>query len=202
MDRPEDIEVNPVNGQVYMVMTNNTQRHRRRQVERAESAPEQRTGTSSRSTEAGDDHARTTFTWDIFMLVRRPGRARAPTSPASPRRRSARSRLPDNIAFDRRGNLWIATDGQPGTIRRNDGIYVVPVGGPNRGFLRQFLSAPMGAEVCGPEFTPDNRTLFCAIQHPGEGGTVEKPAGVWPDGSVPARPAVVALRRTNGQVRA
>lgn len=68
-----------------------------------------------------------------------------------------------------------------------------PVEGPDRGWLRQFMSGPLGSEVCGPEFTPDNLTLFCAIQHPGEGGTVNNPLSVWPDGVSPARPSVVAI---------
>jgi secreted PhoX family phosphatase len=183
-----------------MVMTNNTQRTPA-QVDRANPRPNNRDGHIIEVVEADQNAAATTFTWSIFML------AGDPASEGSyfadfPRGRMSAISSPDNITFDRRGNLWIATDGQPGTIRRNDGIYVVPVGGPNRGFLRQFLSAPAGAEMCGPEFTPDNRTLFCAIQHPGEGGTVEKPAGLWPDGRVPARPGVVAVRRVNGPVRA
>jgi secreted PhoX family phosphatase len=33
---------------------------------------------------------------------------------------------PDNITFDKQGNLWIATDGQTGTLGKNDGIYAVP----------------------------------------------------------------------------
>lgn len=40
---------------------------------------------------------------------------------------------PDNVTFDRRGNLWIATDGQINTFGKNDGIYAVPVEGEERG---------------------------------------------------------------------
>jgi secreted PhoX family phosphatase len=74
----------------------------------------------------------------------------------------------------------------------------VPVEGPQRGFLRQFMSSPNASEVCGPEFTPDNRTLFCAIQHPGEGGTISAPVSTWPDGASPARPSVVAIQNSDG----
>jgi secreted PhoX family phosphatase len=103
---------------------------------------------------------------------------------------------PDNLAFDHRGNLWIATDGQPATIQKNDGVFVVPVNGNDRGFLRQFLSSPVGAEVCGPEFAPDNETLFCAIQHPGEGSRISQPTSLWPDGAVVPRPSVIAITKT------
>ncbi|MDR5708671.1 MAG: DUF839 domain-containing protein, partial [Armatimonadota bacterium] len=87
--------------------------------------------------------------------------------------------------FDRAGNLWIATDGQPAALGYNDALYVTPVSGPERGRVRQFLSGPIGCEVCGPEFTPDFRTLFVAIQHPGEGSTLQQASSRWPDGTVP-----------------
>jgi uncharacterized protein len=105
---------------------------------------------------------------------------------------------PDNITFDGEGNLWIATDGQPSTLRKNDGIYAVPVAGDERGCLGQFLSGPVGCELCGPEFSPDGSTLFCAIQHPGEGGTLEKPVSTWPDGTTPPRPSVIAVVKADG----
>jgi hypothetical protein len=75
----------------------------------------------------------------------------------------------------------------------------VPVDGPERGQLRQFMSAPLGAEVCGCEFTPDGTTLFLSVQHPGEGGTLARPVSDWPDGGgrVP-RPSVIAIRRDDG----
>ncbi|MCV5738027.1 DUF839 domain-containing protein, partial [Escherichia coli] len=63
---------------------------------------------------------------------------------------------PDNLTFDRAGNLWVATDGMDGSnLKSNDGIFAVPTQGPERGWVRQFLSAPKGAEVCGPVFTAD-----------------------------------------------
>jgi secreted PhoX family phosphatase len=107
---------------------------------------------------------------------------------------------PDNVAFDSRGNLWIATDGQPSAIGWNDGIFAMPVDGDDRGYLRQLMSAPNGSEVCGPEFTPDDTTLFCAIQHPGEGGVLGgTTVSTWPDGpGQPPKPALIALTKTTG----
>jgi hypothetical protein len=57
----------------------------------------------------------------------------------------------------------------------------------------------VGCEICGCEFTPDGRTLFLAIQHPGEGGTVDEPVSHWPDGGdLPPRSSIVAVRREDG----
>ena len=41
---------------------------------------------------------------------------------------------------------------------------------PGTNEYRRFLTGPRGCEITGIAFTPDNRTLFINIQHPGEGG--------------------------------
>jgi uncharacterized protein len=107
---------------------------------------------------------------------------------------------PDNITFDRQGNMWITTDGQPGTIQKHDGVYVVPVDGEERGYVRQFLSAVVGSETTGPELTPNNETLFVSIQHPGEGGSFDSPVSHFPDGSGAPRPSVLAITRAGSGV--
>ena len=94
--------------------------------------------------------------------------------------------------------MWIVTDsdnrGHP-----NNGCFVVPTSGPQRGLLKQLASGPNGCEICGCEFTPDGRTLFLAIQHPGEGGSLERPLSQWPDGpGMPPRAALVAIEREDG----
>ncbi len=70
------------------------------------------------------------------------------------------------------------------------------------GRLRGNFSAPTGAEVCGPCFTPDGTTFFVSVQHPGDddGSTFDKPTTRWPDfdAKMPPRPAVVAVRRSDG----
>jgi uncharacterized protein len=109
---------------------------------------------------------------------------------------------PDNLAFDDAGRMWVATDGVDDTLGLNDGVWVVETEGPERGRARQFLSGPVGCEVCGPAFTPDQRTFFVAIQHPGvaDKATYDKPASRWPDGrpDLPPRPSVVAISREDG----
>jgi secreted PhoX family phosphatase len=197
MDRPEDIEPNPVNGRIYAVMTNNALR-----AEASIQAANPRTnnihGHILEIIEDSNDAAATRFRWEIFLLCGDPASpsdgvyaAGFDTSSVS-----AISR-PDNIAFDTGGNLWIATDGQTETLRMNDGVYVVPTAGPNRGRVSQVLSSVPGAEVSGLAFTPNGETLFVSIQHPGEGSTYADPTSVWPDGHTPPRPGVVALARTS-----
>jgi Predicted phosphatase len=233
MDRPEDIETNPLNGKVYVVLTNNSKRTGEPGLVQAEghtvatepTAPNPRrpnkTGHIIEITEVHGNHAARSFTWSIFMLCGNPldpkGRLLTAlygtpvgthdTYFAGFSDANAISPIgsPDNIAFDRQGNLWVATDGQTKDLNLaqpiNDGLYAVPVEGRERGFLRQFLSAPRGSEVVGPAFAPDARTLFVGIQHPGEDGTLDKPVSSWPDGNghVP-RPSVLAITKADGRL--
>jgi secreted PhoX family phosphatase len=60
----------------------------------------------------------------------------------------------------------------------------------------------MGAELTGPCFTPDDETLFVAVQHPSEPDHANPgiPQGAWPDfrAGMPPRPSVVAITRRGG----
>ena len=207
MDRPEDMEPNPVTGKVYCALTNNSRRtpaqvdeaNPRSLVEPGPTGAPVNVGNKYghilEITEAGNDAAATTFTWDVPIVCGDPkdpstyfaGFDKTKVSPIS---------CPDNVAFDAAGNLWIATDGNPGALGANDGLFAVPLEGPERGHLRRFASVPVGAETCGPLITDDQRTAFIAVQHPGEvpGASVEAPKSTWPDGG-PARPAVVTIWR-------
>jgi secreted PhoX family phosphatase len=199
MDRPEDIEPNPVNGRIYCVMTNNNQRTETgvTGVDGANPRPNNIHGHIIELTEAGGDAAAESFTWDIFLLCGNPAVEEEGVYAAGydVSRISAIS-SPDNIAFDSSGNLWISTDGQTSTFRMNDGIFAVPTEGPERGYVRQFLSGVPGGEVASLAFTPNDTTLFVSIQHPGEGGTFENSPSLWPDGVLPPKPAVIAVVRS------
>ncbi len=199
MDRPEDIETSPTTGATYVVLTSNERRgvddHPR--VDACNPRANNRSGHILELVHPDGDHAANTFRWEIFMLCGDP--AREDTYFAGhPREAVSPISSPDNLTFDRSGNLWIATDGQPWVLDVNDGLFAVPVDGPERGLVRQFFSAVPGAEVCGPEFTPDDTTLFVAIQHPG-GGTVDAPTLHWPDPEGPARPTVIAIQAEDGR---
>ena len=194
MDRPEDIERNPVNGKVYVALTNNTNRGLPGEPGPDEANPrnENKHGHVIEFAEAGDDPAATRFRWKILLLCGDPddpstyfgGFDKSQVSPIT---------SPDNITFDAAGNLWLASDSTR-ALEQNDGFFAVPVEGSARGYLRQFLTVPFGAEACGPLITPDQETIFCAVQHPGEidGATPEDPASTWPDGRQP-RPSLVSV---------
>jgi len=78
--------------------------------------------------------------------------------------------------------------------------------GELRGTSKLFFRVPVGAELCGPAFTPDGKTLFLAIQHPaeedaeGNAGSFENPPTRWPDfaDGMPARPSVVVITKEDG----
>ncbi len=156
---------------------------------------------------------------------------------------------PDNLEFDAQGNLWMVTDistkmqnqpvpdnrmnpeGNPMNSKEMLGIYgnnsfwYLPTQGEGAGTAHLFALGPVECELCGPAFTPDQQTLFVAVQHPGEihgirqRGAVETrefalktttgnpftqtrqvPLGSnWPgkQENNPPLPAVVAIRRSN-----
>jgi len=202
MDRPEDMEVNPVNGKVYLALTNNTSRTDTRK-DKANPRSNNRWGHIIEITEENGDHAATRFEWEIFILC---GDGNNPAHGTffagyDPKKVSALA-APDNITFDSKGNLWIATDGQPGILGANDGIYAVPTDGSERGFVRQLCSAVPGAETASLVFNPDDTALFVTIQHPGEGGRwTDNPRdliSLFPDGVGPNKPAIITISKSSG----
>ncbi|MBA3378506.1 MAG: PhoX family phosphatase, partial [Chloroflexia bacterium] len=120
MDRPEDFETNPVTGKVYLVCTNNSRRVLE-ETDEANPRPNNFAGHIIEITETDNDHAATTFTWEIFILagdVADSGVWYGGSTDVSP------FAAPDNIAFDTVGNIWISTDGMPNNLPGNDGLFV------------------------------------------------------------------------------
>ncbi|WP_073262508.1 alkaline phosphatase PhoX [Cryptosporangium aurantiacum] len=201
MDRPEDIERNPVDGKVYVALTNNSNRGATGAAPADEANPRNsnRHGHILTISEKHNDAAAESFTWALPIVCGDPkdastyfaGYDKTKVSPIS---------CPDNVAFDKAGNLWISTDGN--ALGSNDGLFATPVSGSEAGHVKQFLTVPKGAETCGPFITPDQKSVFIAVQHPGEleGATLDTPKSVWPDGQY-ARPAVVVTWRPKGDQR-
>ncbi|SBT53985.1 PhoX family protein [Micromonospora narathiwatensis] len=198
MDRPEDVEPSELTGKVYVALTNNTDRGKAGKAPADEANPRNlnKHGQILELVEDRGDNTAESFAWSLPIVCGDPtdpsthfaGYDKSKVSPIS---------CPDNVAFDTTGNLWIATDGN--ALGSNDGLFATALEGPERGHLKQFLTVPYGAETCGPFITKDNRSVFVAVQHPGEitGATVENPASTWPDGDF-AKPAVVVTWRLDG----
>lgn len=197
MDRPEDFEANPLTGKVYVALTNNDKRGTDGEPA-ADAANPRSENKNGQILEITDNHTGTDFTWDLLLVCGDPDAAdtyyagfdKSAVSPIS---------CPDNLAFDRHGNLWISTDGN--ALGANDGLFAVALDGPNRGETKQFLSVPLGAETCGPVVTDDVVTV--CVQHPGESDdhSLDNPLSHWPGGgTTPARPAVVSVWKPQGQI--
>ncbi len=197
MDRPEDFEANPRSGKLYVALTNNNERGAPGKA--AADAPNPRNDNKNGQVlEITDDHAGTTFSWDLLLVCGDPAAAdtyfggfdKSGVSPIS---------CPDNLAFDKHGNLWIATDGN--ALGSNDGLFAVALDGPNRGETRQFLTVPLGAETCGPIVLDDLVTV--SVQHPGEhdDNSIDDPLSNWPEGgNGTARPSIVAVWKDGGNI--
>ena len=105
----------------------------------------------------------------------------------------------------------VSTDGNsPKATGRTDGLWAVDTEGEARATSKLFFRVPVGAELCGPLFSPDDTTVFVAVQHPGDGGEgwegfgrvsyYEDLSTRWPDfrPDMPVRPSVVAITRQGG----
>lgn len=209
MDRPEDVEANPKTNKVYVMLTNNARR-KPEQTDPANPRAGNRFGHIIEMTPPDGDHAADMFAWDILVKCGDPSIAAvgATFNPATTA--NGWFGMPDNCAFDSEGRLWIATDGNAGNrTGRTDGMWALETEGVFRGTGKLFYRCPAGAEMCGPCFTPDDETLFVAVQHPGEGdledadaspATFDNPSTRWPDfkPDMPPRPSVVAITRRGG----
>ena len=183
VDRPEDIEIHPLTGDVYIALTNNSNHGNYygqivRLFEGADAGTEQRTAASS-------DWTAEQFRWDVFAVG-------GPQSGFS---------SPDNLVFDPYGNLWMVTDSGTGegTIYEflgNNSMFFFPTQGPDAGTPYRFAVGPVDSELTGPVWTPDGKTLFLAVQHPGENSEsiddLTSTFGASPDSSWP-RPTLVAI---------
>lgn len=206
MDRPEDVEANPVTQKVYVILTNNTSR-KPDQADAANPRGPNPFGHIIEMIPPDGDHGAAQYRWEVLLKCGDPTVASVGAMYSTETTRNGWFGMPDNIAFDSQGRLWVATDGNSNKATgRADGIWGVETEGPLRGTSRHLYRVPIGAEMCGPCFTPDDETLFVAVQHPGEDessgepSTFEEPATRWPDfdPNMPPRPSLVAITRRGG----
>lgn len=208
MDRPEWTTVNPINGDVYLTLTNNSSRTALN-TNAANPRGPNRHGHIIRWHESDDQ---LTFTWDIFVF----GANAAGTADLN---RSGLTELnqfasPDGMSFDSRGILWFQTDNGESTLTSytNDQMLAViptdlvdasgkqvPVNAQNQVDLRRFFVGPNGCEVTGIAFTPDNKSMFVNIQHPDNWPSTGVATDVTPSGT-PVRPraSTVVIQRNDG----
>ena len=209
MDRPEDIEANAKTNKVYVMLTNNSQR-KPEQVDAANPRANNRFGHIIEIIPEAQDHASSRFRWEMLVRCGDPASAAVGATFNPNTSKNGWFGMPDNCAVDAMGRLWIATDGNElKRTGRADGLWAMETEGQARATSKLFFRGPRGAELCGPEFTPDDTTLFLAVQHPGEtdesdpaagAASFEAPATRWPDfkEEIPPRPAVVAVTRKGG----
>ena len=209
MDRPEWLTVHPGTGEVYCALAFNEARGRpdRPGPDAANPRPDNVFGHIVRWRERGGDPTATRFDWDVFIL------GGDPASAEESRRGTVRGDAfgaPDGLWMDGRGVLWIQTDvptawlhkGAFAALGNNQMLAADPVTRE----VRRFLTGPTGCEITGATGTPDGRTLFVNVQHPGEtpsgrsDPTNPTAFSTWPDGPGGGRPrsATVAIRRADG----
>ncbi len=206
MDRPEWLAIDPRSGEVYCTLTNNSQRGTpgKPDVDAANPRAKNAMGQIIRWREDGDFDA-PTMRWNHLVLAGDPVQERAESKGNV---RGDIFACPDGIAFDARGILWVQTDAHASQMYKGEMINF----GNNQmlacdvrtGAMRRFLTGPVNAEITGVTFTPDGRTLFINIQHPGETASDRSdpadPArySKWPGGTRPRSATVVIRRKDNG----
>ncbi|WP_239000297.1 PhoX family protein [Hyunsoonleella ulvae] len=175
LNRPEDIEIDPISGNIFVSLTNNLDKN--------------------------DYHG------SIMKIEETNGKFDALTFKASTYIAGGEDNgfsCPDNLAFDLSGNLWITSDMSGSAMNKEDGpyipfknnsLFVIPRHGKDAGKVIRVASAPRDAELTGPWFSPDGKTLFLSVQHPGEQTkNINSPTSKWPfDADNIPKPAVVAI---------
>ena len=207
MDRPEDIVPNPKTGKVYVMLTNNTSRT---EANAANPRVKNTFGHVIEIVEPENDFAETKSTWRILVLAGDPRNADHQALWHPETDEDGWFASPDNGVVDPLGRLWVSTDqsSKSSLSGTSDGLWSLDTSGDARGLSKMFFRCPNGAELCGPTFTPDGRSLFVSVQHPGVNDREPSKTGYhtpttrWPDfiEDMPPRPSVVVIRRKDGGV--
>lgn len=175
LNRPEDIEIDPITGNIFVSLTNN--------------------------------YSKNDFHGSILKIEETNGAFDALTFKVSTYKAGGEANgfsCPDNLVFDLSGNLWMTSDmsgsamnkkDKPYMSFKNNSLFVIPRYGKDAGKVIRVASAPRDAELTGPWFSPDGKTLFLSVQHPGEQTKdINNPTSTWPfDKDNIPKPAVVAI---------
>jgi secreted PhoX family phosphatase len=203
MDRPEWVASNPHQVEVYCALTNN--RHRGGKPGDGGNVtpvngpnPRERNlyGQIVRWRPDNGDHISNEFDWDLFVLAGNPAVHDDAYAGSYNITVDNAFNSPDGIAFDQTGILWILTDGK----HANEGDFAgmgnnqILLADPVTGEIKRFMVGPNQAEITGICWSPDRRTVFVGIQHPGAKGNSHFPDG---GNSVP-RSCVIAITRNDG----
>lgn len=247
MDRPEWTGVNPKTGDIYITLTNNS--NRGKSLALSASNPRYYSDTKGSSTntgnvnghilrmqEAGNDSTATSFNWDIYLFGAQTDASENINISRLTNDNDFSS--PDGLFFSQatKGLMWIQTDDGAYTDvtncmmlaalpdKYNDGAnkQIINTNVPTNSNtnqtittyvgkdastsnLKRFLVGPKDCEITGITETPDGKTLFVNIQHPGETTTsLLDPTTFgshWPEGGI-ARPrsATIVITKKDGGV--
>ncbi len=202
MDRPEWVAVHPDNKSVFCTLTNNKYRGVKETQPLNATNPREKNpyGHIIRWHPTNSDHTGDTFEWDIYVLAGNPEVHESGLMAGTDNvNKDNMFNSPDGIGFDMAGRLWIQTDGN---YKNKDGFAGMGnnqmlCSDPATGEIRRFLTGPVACEVTGLTFSPDHKTMFVGIQHPGEKLAASHfPEG---DGKIP-RSSVIAITRQDGGV--
>ena len=222
MDRPEWGAVDPNNGDVYFTLTNNSGRGT---TDGANPRTQNRHGHIIRWSYSASDgnHASTSFVWDIFLFggdngasgqANLKGEGIEVDGVRKPLTADNLLSSPDGLWIDKDSRVWIQTDIGEGSQNKNEfavfGNNAMLCADPVTGEMRRFLTGPIGQEITGVITTPDQKTMFINVQHPGATTTEEEWAAgpryarsSWPDRDpvrLPPRSATVVIWKEDGGV--
>ncbi|GGA17955.1 hypothetical protein CYANOKiyG1_32220 [Okeania sp. KiyG1] len=199
--RPEDVEVHPGDGSVFIAYTDNAPGGDGYPDSRifvvskysADVDAVQQFGGLYRIIETDSDATSLTFSWSVFEQSGEDGAING-----------AGFANVDNLEIDTLGNIWGVTDmstsnhngfrtGAAGELRDidhtatgnvssltgvfgNNWLFYIPVVGPNAGLVVPFAYGPPRCEMTGPYFirnsSGEDETLLLAVQHPGESAPI------------------------------
>jgi secreted PhoX family phosphatase len=205
MDRPEWVAAHPKKAEVYCALTNNKNRGKKPNAggdATPVGGPNPRAannyGQIVRWRPDGGDHTAPGFEWDLFVMAGNPTVHSDAYAGSKNVNADNMFNSPDGISFDSNGLLWIQTDGNYSNEKDFAGMgnNQMLVGDTETGEIARFMVGPKQCEITGMARSPDRKTMFVGIQHPGERGDSHFPGG----GDTVPRSTIIAITRDDGGV--